>query len=406
MTVDTGDPANPAVVQINDPKIEGLKDAAGNPVPPTGRFSAGQSPDERLSVDQANPTIHAGTGYPMCIPRTDPATADDPLCPQQNRPKVAAGCRNFSQAGVAPPTSGELAAPAAGQVYCTQFVMKDPNPNPPVGGVRAPTDPDSRQQAPFEVGDYVTFAGTLFPPAAVSGNKPYISAHTVEAGVGIFTQPGSKPSYLAIGEDGIGTADPLATAVNGAAQETQDRLVLETETTDVKSPVDIYVPDVSPNTGAVRNRWVTPFEMTGENQAGTPSGGITTQNTGPQPQRARLRATKSPAGLLSNPSRTLRVSNRTMCTPNAPVGNNPQSATAADPTQTAVDQCLNNLPLVANGLQGGMYTAPMFDFIFPENVQPGTPVVPNDLWHLGFLRYGEGNNPITPPVGPLSPTPW
>jgi hypothetical protein len=37
-----------------------------------------QSPDARFSVDDQNPTVHAGTGYPMCVPRTDPATADDP----------------------------------------------------------------------------------------------------------------------------------------------------------------------------------------------------------------------------------------------------------------------------------------------------------------------------------------
>ena len=39
--------------------------------------------------------------------------------------------------------------------------------------------------------------------------------------------------------------------------------------------------DVNKDTGAITNRWITPFEMTGENQTGVPSGGITTQNTGP-----------------------------------------------------------------------------------------------------------------------------
>ena len=53
-----------------------------------------------------------------------------------------------------------------------------------------------------------------------------------------------------------------------------------------------------------------------------------------------------------------------------------------------------------------MYTAPMFDFLFPENIRVGDLVVPNDLWHLGFLRFGEGPNPITPAVGPLRPSPW
>jgi hypothetical protein len=365
--VDTGDPTHPAVVQINDPN---------------GRFGRKQSPDPRFSVDDQNPTIHAATGYPMCVPRTDPASANDPLCPKQNRPKPP--CRNFSQAGIVPPVSGELSPPAAGTSSCSQYVM----PAPPAG-TGTTTGPDARQQAPFEVGDTITFSGTLVHDAG----GDYISAHTIEDNVGIYTQPGMQPSYLAIGEFGVGTADPAATAVNGAAQETQDRMFLEAETTDVKSPVDIYMMDVDPQTGAVRNRWVTPYEMTGENQAGNPSGGITSQYNGPQPQRARIRATKAPTGLLSQPTRMVRVVSRSLCAPQA----------TAD--QPVLDACLDTAPKVANGLVAGQYAAPTFEFIFPENVRPGDTVVPNDLWHLPFLRNGEGAG--TPSgVGPLEPAPW
>ena len=369
--VDTGDPAHPAIVRINDPN---------------GRFGRAQSPDPRFSVDDQNPTIHAGTGYPMCVPRTDPATADDPLCPQINRPKPAGAarhCRNFGDAGVTPlPGSGELSAPQAGDEFCTKFVM------PSVAG-RTATDPDPRQQAPFEVGDHITYAGTLMH----DGGGDFISAHTIEANVGIYTQPGTQPSYLAIGEFGVGSADPNATAVSGVAQETQDRIFLESETTDVKTPVDIYMEDVDPSTGAIKNRWVTPWEMTGENQTGTPTGGITTQFTGAQPQRARLRATKAPTGLLSQPTRTIRVVARSLCTPQQQLD------------QSVLDACLAHAPKVANGLVAGQYQAPTFEFIFPENVMPGDPVVPFDLWHLPFLRYGEGAN-IDTGVGPLEPTPW
>jgi hypothetical protein len=371
--VDSGDPARPATVLINDPK---------------GRFGRPQSPDGRFSVDDANPTIHAATGYPMCVPRvhTDPtlalATEDDPLCPQANRPRPS--CRNFSVAGVVPPASGELTPAPAGQRYCSQYVMPRP------GGA---SGPDPTQQAPFEVGDYISYSGTLVN----APDGPYVSAHTIEANVGIYTQPGSQPSYLAIGEFGVGTADPNATAANGAGQETQDRIFLESETTDVKTPVDIYMMDVNPATGALRNRWVTPFEMTGENASGIPSGGITTQNTGPQPQRARIRATKAPAGLLSQPTRTIRVAARTLCTPAGP------------DAQTALDACFKNAPTFANGLTAGQYVAPVFEFIFPENVKPGDAIVPNDLWHLPFLRSGEGSttpSDIGPSVGPLTPAPW
>jgi hypothetical protein len=391
LKVDTGDPAKPALVQINDPN---------------GRFGRKQSPDARFSVDDANPTIHAGTGYPMCVPRTDPASADDPLCPQQNRPKPSATgqCRNFSVSGIALPVSGELSPAAPGQVYCSQFVMKK------VADLTA-SDPDPRQQAPFEVGDSISFAGTLMP---ASGTAPgYISAHTIEANIGIYTFPGSQPSYLAIGDFGVGTADPNAVSINGLAAETQDRIFLESETTDVKTAVDIYMMDVNPTTGAVRNRWVTPFEMTGEQNPLTPgtttpaSGGITTQNTGPQPQRARLRATKAPAGLLSQPTRTVRVAVRSLCPPQAPVND-----AAGNPVLTSLDTCLNKNDAanqVANGLAAGQYLAPTFEFIFPENVKPGDLLVPFDLWHLPFIVKGEGAttaSAIGPGVGPLEPAPW
>src|SRR3954463_5365157 len=323
--VDTGDPANPAVLEINDPN---------------GRFGRAQSPDGRFSVDDQNPTIHAGTGYPMCVPRQDPASADDPLCPQANRPKPAGAgrhCRNFTDAGVVPlPASGELSAPLATDEFCTKFVM-------PSTDARAAGDPDPSQQAPFEVGDQITYSGTL----TQSAGGDYISAHTVEANVGIYTQPGMQPAYVAIGEFGVGSADPNATAVSGVAQETQDRIFLEAETTDVRTPVDIYMMDTDPRDGTVRNRWVTPFEMTGENQLGTPSGGITTQFTGAQPQRARLRATKAPLGLLSQPTRTIRVAARSLCPPAS------KTDGTAGVDQAALDACLNTAPTTANGLVAG-----------------------------------------------------
>jgi hypothetical protein len=391
--VASGNAAEPVVLQINDP--------APDPNNPTnGRFGRAQSPDPRLSVDAENPTIHAATGYPMCVPRTltDPTVAgnpDDALCPQKNRPKVVNGqCRNFGTAGIPLPTSGELSLPAAGQVYCSQYVM-------PRFAQAGASGPDSRQQAPFEVDDFISYSGTLVTRG--DGSR-YISAHTIEANVGIYTQPAAgEPSYLAIGEFGVGTADPAATAINGAAQESQDRIFLEAETTNITSPVDIYLVDPNPanaNASDV-NRWITPWDMTGEKAGQNPSGGITTQFTGPQPQRARLRATKAPTGLLNQPPRTIRVANRQTCSPPLNVNNVPQQ------TSAGLDACLNNPTLYANGIGAGVYTAPVFEYIFPENVKPGDAIVPNDLWHLPFLVNGEGSGPNPGPgVGPLVPAPW
>ncbi len=388
--------ATPVVLQINDPN---------------GRFGRAQSPDARFSVDDEHPTIHAATGYPMCVPRVAPpapgGAETDPLCPQKNRPK-APSCRLFGQAGVAAPASGELSGTLAiaGQtVYCSQFVMKAaPGAGATAANTAGANDPDVRQQAPFEIGDTITYSGTQSLTTGV------ISVHTIEANVGIYTQPGFQPSYLAIGEFGIGTADPLAQALNGAAQETQDRIFLEAETTDVKTSVDIFLVDADA-TGE-HNRWVTPFEMTGEcNPAVVPlpasclgmSGGITTQNTGPQPQRARIRAAKSIAGILSAPGRNIRVMARTLCSA-ADVPRNALGLLADLDINTGhsarLDACFNaktSNPAIANGLIPGQYLAPVGEYIFPENVKPGDSVVPYDLWHLPFLVTGPEQ---------LVPSPW
>lgn len=389
---------------------------------PFGRFGRAQSPDARFSVDDQNPTIHSGTGYPMCVPRTRvDQGVDDPLCPQKNRPLALGGCRNFGAAGFAPPVSGELSPPVLGQIYCSQYVMKALP-----GAIVYPTgfavnplfarslanDADPRQQAPFEVGDFITYSGTVM---ANANGGTFISAHTIGANVGIFTQPGTQPAYVAIDGFGIGTADPTPAAVTGVAQETTNRLSLEAATTDFRTPIDIYLVDeaVGGVIPGILNRWVTPWEMTGEcppanglpaaNGGNAPlatacngvTGGISTSLTGPQAQRDRIRAVKSPLGLLSQPSRTVRVIQRSLCTPAAAVNNGPG----------LVDACLaaasQSAKLVANGLVAGQYLAPNFEFIFPENVKQGDIPIPYDIWHLPFIRFGESNG--TPA---LTPQPW
>jgi len=56
--------------------------AAGNPSldtrvrinDPIGRFGRAFSPDQRFTIDEDNPTIHTHNFYPMCLPRTNPAS--------------------------------------------------------------------------------------------------------------------------------------------------------------------------------------------------------------------------------------------------------------------------------------------------------------------------------------------
>jgi hypothetical protein len=431
---------------------------------PNGRFGRAQSPDPRFSVDDENPTIIAGTGYPMCVPRLRPdagggdyptqiidgiAVPNDPECPIKNRPIANGACRLLTNAGVTL-ARGDITqtplpvVPNGTTTYCSQFVMKALPGSIvwPTGRtidvvnplwVAGPTDPDPSKQAPLKVGDFITYSGTTMK----DGSGFWLSVHTLEAGVGIYTQPSTQPAYVAMGEFGIGTADigaagVVATAITGVGIETTNRLSLEASTTDVKTPIDIYLVDDYPN-GVVRNRWVTPWEMTGEcdpallptavgssfdekcggnsvNGVTTPvgavptqgfSGGINTTWTGPQPMRDRIRAVKAPTNLLSQPGRMVRVMQRSLCSPTQPIqtgfdlAGNPVGAVTS-----GVDACLAAKVPVANGLIAGTYQAPVFEYIFPENLRPGDIIIPNDFWHLPFLRNGESG------AQKLDPQPW
>src|SRR3954468_9697998 len=155
---------------------------------PTGRYGRVTSPDIRFTVDPDNPTVIAASGYPMCIPRTDPAVSDDPLCPQAQRPVVSPG----------PPV-----------VYQTLFTMNDPT-HPRVANL----PPSAFTQAPMEIGDWVTFGGLLVTDAATPTTGPfpangtagtYVAAHTIVSNVGIYTAPGTNPAYIMTEVTLIGT---------------------------------------------------------------------------------------------------------------------------------------------------------------------------------------------------------
>ncbi len=138
--------------------------------------------DPRFMVDEANPTIHAGTGYPMCIPQ--------------------AGARG----GV---PRRQPAVGAAGQLLTTFVMGTSALPGSPAGAPDIPPCPacDPTRQAPLMPGDFIFYSGTL----AEDGAGIYISAHTVDANVGIYTAPGVDPAYVVIEGSLIGTQGPLVT---------------------------------------------------------------------------------------------------------------------------------------------------------------------------------------------------
>ena len=413
-------------------------------VPGTGRFGLSHGKpnskaqvweanyDPRFTVDQDNPTVHAETGYPMCIPRSfpfGPNGSNDPLCPQENRPIQVAGggtvslvfddagnllgsrgvgCQNLPPANNRPAVNGinfpNFPSQKVGS-YCHSFVM-DETPNYGFcGAVTSPTTgaliqnipcttrPD--QQAPFEVGDYVTYSGTvsvsspLDSPATAAGSNPYyISAHTVTAALGIYTYPNTAPVYAAIESLLAGTN---AKALTNIPQEATSLIKVIGFVTDPSALVDIYAMDVDQLTGVTNDRL------------------LATVNPNTPPVIGRIKFVPA-AGAFAPPTRNLRIVSRTLCNSNSTPcyypqagGLNPITWMPFDPAQQA-----------ANGLKYGQYNAPNFDYIFPENVGIGDQIVPNNFQDLAFLSCGSGplNTPSAiasgsyPVVGPLNPSPW
>jgi hypothetical protein len=248
--------------------------------------------------------------------------------------------------------------------------------------------PDPTIQAPFEVGDWVTFAGTLVqdatPTTPTAGPWPgiastYISAHTITNNVGIYTWAGTSPAYVAIDVSFIGTGGLTVVGANEAAIMTR----FEGFSTDTSRVVHLYGIDLNPTTGAPSDRdWGT---------IGVDPGPITGAATG----RWRYRP---PCGLtVPTPS------NFKDCT-------GPPSNSYLPPTREvrAVVEGAWTLggpqTTYANGIIAGQYHAPMADYRFPENL-PGKPVVENNFNSIDFLAKGGYTSSAGTIVGVLNPWP-
>ncbi len=179
---------------------------------PVGRFGRMISADARFTADTDNPTIHAQTGYPMCVPRTNPATQDDPECPKGNRPLdpvTGAPLKKFTMA--APGTPGALTNP-----------MK---------------------QAPLMVGDFITYSGIQ----GTDARGAYLSVSHINAWVGISTAPGTLPAYVTqeVSQIGVGSGPVFP----GIAADFKLGILIEGVTTDPTRPVDVYAVDVDACSG-------------------------------------------------------------------------------------------------------------------------------------------------------------
>jgi hypothetical protein len=327
-----GDPAQPCTLANGAPN--GARIQINDPI---GRWGQKHSPDPRFSGDFNNTTIHAASGFPMCIPRVAPtAAADggDPQCPKANRPLN--GDPRF-------PTDVFLANGAPLRTF-------DMLPPPGQPGADPSGFPDARQQVPFMVGDWVDYSGTVAKDPL--GNV-YITAHTITANVGIFTSPGVQPAYVSVETILLGAG---GVPVNGIPVEATTRIFIVGFTTDPVNLIDINAADVNPCTG------VETLRLLG------------TVDPLTQPVRGRFRFHVL-GGQFMPPTREMVIQSHTGTTP----GSDP-----FDPTQPA-------FPVgFANGLGSGQYRLPNFDFIFPEGRIFGNPIPPNNFQDFPFLAQGSG----------------
>lgn len=394
-----GDSTTGARVRINDPY---QKFSKGDP-----------NADKRFTIDEDNPTVRTQTGYPLCLPRQDPAIGDDQYCPARNRPQtvppafdsVVGGNPFWFEPGG---NNGQLITKYDGTTYNALAL----------GGLA-----DSLLPAPFEVGDYVEYAGTLvadpagasgpqagpYPLSAPSGgvggvpNAPsgtYISAFQMIANLGFYTHPGSSPVYVAIdvmlmGTGGLNTAtapqeatlrtrvegfstDPFGAAFTGAIVGGGGKKVAG----GAGTAINIYAMDVD-CTGTYTDRaWITGVAS----DVGVVFGGAVAG-------RWRFRPS---SGIFLPPPRNLR-------------------ATMSDPRGVAGARFVTaNLPpkpgsTVPQGLETGQYNAPIFTYIFPENLVIGGPPIGANFNDFPFLANGSGNytgmSGQAGVIGQLSPWP-
>jgi hypothetical protein len=371
-------------VQINDPIITTVGDIALG----TGRFSRGQSPDPRFQVDQDNPTIASATGFPMCMPRVIadpniPGNPDDGLCPLTQRPLVgnpAIVCLN----------------PATVGARCTSFTTL-----PPGGGI-----PDPSIQAPFEVGDWITFAGTLVQDCTMTGcpgggptagpwpvagvGATYISAHTISNNTAIYTFPGTNPAYVATEVTIIGTGGLTVLGAGEAVIRTR----FEGMTSDVdpsgvaQRTIHLYGIDLDPATGNTSDRDFGTISVDPGPE----------QGLGAVKGRWRFRPPCLPFGSI--PAKPVKD-----CVMNAAGTFLPPPREMRAVIQGAFTAPITAAsPRAANGIVYGQYHAPILEYIFPENV-PGAPIVENNFNNIPFLAQGGYTSGPGTLVGTLNPWP-
>jgi hypothetical protein len=316
---------------------------------PDGRYGKANgvggkaSPDPRFGVDSDNPTVHAASGFPMCIPRVAPPS-NDAECPQTNRP---AGLNTYVMSA-------------------NPLVVPPPFLGNPIAACGAACNPS--KQAPMKVGDYIGYSGILQRNGL---GVTYIAAYAIEASVGIFTQAGTTPYYVYLDAPLIATG-PAQCPGNA---ECQARVRTTVFMTDPSRTPALYAVDET--LAGVRTTRALVVPVTNTAQVG----------------RFVFVVDKDTRtlGLPGNGGVTREMVAMIAGVPNGTVVNYGDTAPPAS--------------VVANGLVFGQYVSPIGEYIFPEPNLSGEILTPYNFRCLAFLANGWGQGGDLPNIPRLSPFP-
>jgi hypothetical protein len=205
-------------------------------------------------------------------------------------------------------------------------------------------------KAPLMVGDYITYAGALAEEVPGS-NKFFVAAHAIQAAIGIYTSPGIDPAYVLIEEAIIGAIGERFPPPFENQEET-GRFRIVGFTTDPTRNVEVLAMDR--------------FVATGETERAPPLVTLPPSRLG---QIGRIRTEPFlKANFLPVP-RDIRI---------RIVGHTSTKTAAGNEA--------------GSGLDSGQYTAPVGEYIVPENTRWGIPnfAMSAPFENFCFLSKGGG----------------
>jgi hypothetical protein len=229
------------------------------------------------------------------------------------------------------PRDNRAPAPDTGRFTCGPVSAE---PTAPAYSLCQPGRP-----APLLVGDYITFNGMMTEDSPGSGTF-FHAAHAVHAMAGIYTSPGRDPAYVFIEEALVGTLGEVFPSID---QEETSRFRTVGFTTDPSRRVEVFVIDIVGNAESERR--------------------LTTLTPSPVAQIGRVRVTLPSKANFLPITRDVRY--------------RIEGHTSGK---------------VAGGLDSGQYTAPVGEYIYPENTRFGRPRLPVGVpfENFCFLKNGGG----------------